>query len=389
MKVNFLDLKSQYLSIKDEIDGAIQNVLDNTAFTAGPFVKSFEEHFAKRHNSKYCVGVDSGTAALHTALMALGIKVGDGVIVPANTFFATPESVSLTGATPIFVDCESKYYNIDVNLIENAITNKTKAIIVVHLYGQPAEMDKIKEIANKNDLILIEDCAQAHISEYSPRGIIDKEKNLYNTGNNIPQGKGKSVGTFGICGCFSFYCGKNLGAYGEGGAIITDDENLYKKMMMIRDHGMAQKYHHEIIGHNYRMAGMQGAILDVKLKHLDEWTDIRRINADLYRKYLIDCKEIILPEETPEAKHVYHLFVIRTHKRGKLMQFLKENQIYTGMHYPIPCHLQIAYKYLGYEEGDFPISEKLSKEILSLPMSEQLTKNEIKFVAEKIKEFYR
>lgn len=366
MKVNFLDLKSQYLSIKDEIDEAIQNVLINTAFTAGPFVKSFEENFAKRHSAEYCVGVNSGTSALHAALMALDIKAGDEVIVPANTFFATPEAVSLAGATPVFVDCEEKFYNIDPDKIESAITNKTKAIIAVNLYGQPAQLPKIKEIADKNNLILVEDCAQAHIAELN----------------------GKSVGTFGICGCFSFYCGKNLGAYGEGGAIVTEDENLYKKMMMIRDHGMSQKYHHEIIGHNYRMAGLQGAILDVKLKYLDKWTNIRRRNADLYRKHLKDCKEIVLPEEMPGAKHVYHLFVIRAKKRDELMSFLKENEIYTGMHYPIPCHLQNAYKNLGYKKGDFPVSEKYANELLSLPMSEQLKEEEIEYVCDKIKEFY-
>jgi len=366
MRVNFLDLKAQYLSIKDEIDDSIQNVLINTAFTAGPFVKSFEENFAKRHNAKYCVGVNSGTAALHAALMALDIKAGDEVIVPANTFFATPESVSLTGAAPVFVDCESRYYNIDPLKIEPAITDKTRAIIAVNLYGQPAQLDKIKEIADQHHLILIEDCAQSHISELN----------------------GKSVGTFGICGCFSFYCGKNLGAYGEAGAIITNDENLYQKMMMIRDHGMSQKYHHEIIGHNYRMEGLQGAILDVKLKHLDEWTAIRRRNAELYRKYLKDCAEIFLPEEMPGAKHVYHIYAIRTKRHDDLINFLRDNEIFTGIHYPIPCHLQNAYRFLGYKEGDFPISEEYSKEILSLPMSEQLKEEEIQYVAEKIKEFF-
>jgi dTDP-4-amino-4,6-dideoxygalactose transaminase len=366
MKVNFLDLKSQYLSIKDEIDQAIQNVLVNTAFTAGPYVKSFEDNFAKRHNAKYCVGVNNGTSALHATLMALEIKAGDEVIVPVNTFFATPESVSLTGATPVFVDCEGKFYNIDPDKIENAITKNTKAIIAVNLYGQPAQLNKIKEIADKHNLILIEDCAQSHISELN----------------------GQSVGTYGLCGCFSFYCGKNLGAYGEGGAVITNDEKLYKKIMMIRDHGMSQKYHHEIVGHNYRMEGIQGAILDVKLKYLDEWTVTRRKNAELYGKYLKDCKEIVLPEEMPNAKHVYHLFVIRAERRDELMDYLKENEIYTGLHYPIPCHLQNAYKFLGYKEGDFPVSEKYSKEILSLPMSEQLKEDEIKYVSEKIKEFY-
>ncbi|MCK4330066.1 DegT/DnrJ/EryC1/StrS family aminotransferase [candidate division WOR-3 bacterium] len=409
MKVNFLDLKAQYLSIKEEVDEAIQNVLLDSAFTAGPYVKSFEENFARRHNAKYCVGVNSGTSALHTALVALDIKNGNDVIVPTNTFFATPEAVSLAGAIPVFVDCEPVYYNIDINQIEKSITDKTKAIIAVNLYGQPAQLDKIKAIAKENNLILIEDCAQSHISEYLPRGISDKEKNPDNKGNNIPpgspcginkenstqtniisipQGKGKSVGTFGICGCFSFYCGKNLGAYGEGGVIITNDENLYKKMMMIRDHGMSQKYHHEIIGHNYRMAGLQGAILDVKLKYLDEWTETRRKNAELYRQYLKDCKEIVLPGEMSNAKHVYHLFVIRTQKRDGLMNFLKKNQIFAGMHYPIPCHLQKAYSFLGYKKGDFPVSEKYADEVLSLPMSEQLKEDEIKYVSEKIKEFF-
>jgi dTDP-4-amino-4,6-dideoxygalactose transaminase len=341
-------------------------VLLDSAFTAGPYVKSFEENFARRHSAKYCVGVNSGTAALHTALMALGIRAGDEIIVPTNTFFATPEAVSLTGATPVFVDCEPTYYNIDVNQIEKSITEKTKAIIAVNLYGQPAQLDKVKKIADGYNLLFIEDCAQAHISEY----------------------KSKSVGTYGICGCFSFYCSKNLGAYGEGGVIITKDENLYKKMMMIRDHGMSQKYHHEIIGHNYRMSGMQGAILDVKLKYLDEWTETRRKNADLYRKCLKDCKEIVLPEEVPDARHVYYLFVIRTKKRDELRSFLQENKIFTGIHYPIPCHLQKAYSFLGYKRGDFPVSEKYANEVLSLPMSEQLKEDEIKYVSEKIKEFF-
>ena len=364
--VNFIDLRSQYLSIKDEIDEAIQNVLLDSSFTLGPYVKSFEENFAKRHSAKYCVCVNSGTAALNASLMALDIKAGDEVIVPSNTFFATPEAVSLTGAIPVFVDCELNYYNIDIHQIKKPITQRTKAIIAVHLYGQPAQLDKIISITKENNLILIEDCAQAHISELN----------------------GKSVGSFGICGCFSFYPGKNLGAFGEGGAIITNDEGLCEKLKIIRNLGMTKKYHHEIIGHNYRMAGIQGAILDVKLKYLDEWTDIRRRNADLYRKYLSNCKEIILPEEMPGAKHVYHLFVIRARKRDELMNYLKDNEIYTGLHYPIPCHLQNAYKSLGYKEGDFPISEKYSKEILSLPMSEQLKENEIEFVSDNIREFY-
>jgi len=271
-KVDFIDLKAQYLSIKDEINEAIQKVIDSAAFSLGPFVVSFEENFAIAHNARYCVGVNSGTAALHVALWALGIGQGDEVIVPTNTFFATPESVSLTGATPVFVDCEPKYFNIDPEKVENAITRRTKAIIAVHLYGQPAQLDKIKIIAEKNNLLLIEDCAQAHLAEY----------------------RGKPVGTYGICGCFSFYPGKNLGAYGEAGAVITNNEELYLKMHALRDHGAYKKYHHDYIGHNYRMEGIQGAILDIKLKHLKKWTEKRKRNASLYKKYLEEISEVFL-----------------------------------------------------------------------------------------------
>ena len=366
MKVNFLDLKSQYLCIKDEIDNAIQSVLDSTAFAAGPFVKSFEDHFAEKHEAKYCVGVNSGTAALHASLMALNIKAGDEVIVPANTFFATPEAVSLSGAIPVFVDCDPDYYNSDVSQIESAITEKTKAIIAVHLYGQPAEMKMIQQIANKHNLYLIEDCAQAHTSTF----------------------EGKPVGTFGNMGCFSFYPGKNLGAYGEGGAVITNDKQLHEKLLMIRDHGMAKKYHHEIIGHNYRMEGIQGAILDVKLKYIDEWTTKRKNNANLYRHYLSDCNEVILPKEMQNAKHVYHLFVIRSEKRDALQEYLTANEIYTGIHYPIPCHQQTAYKNLGYKKGDFPITDNYANQLLSLPMSEQLGEEQIEYVAQNIIEFF-
>lgn len=366
MKVNFLDLKAQYAGIKEEIDQAIQNVLDSSAFAAGPFVKTFEENFARAHGVKYCVGVSSGTAALHATMMALGIKSGDEVIMPTNTFFATPEAVSLNGARPVFVDCEPDYYNIDVGQIEKAIAPKTRAVIAVHLYGQPARMERIKEVVEKNNLLLIEDCAQAHIAQLN----------------------GKFVGSLGVCGCFSFYPGKNLGAYGEGGAVVTNDETIYNKIMMIRDHGMAQKYHHDLIGHNYRMEGFQGAILDIKLKYLSKWTDIRRANADLYRRNLADCDQIVVPDEMPGCKHVYHLFVIRTGKRDELQNHLKDRQIYTGIHYPIPCHLQKAYDHLGYEKGDFPISEEYADQILSLPMSEQLTEDEIKYTCDTIKEFF-
>ncbi len=366
MKVNFLDLKAQYQSIKPEIDEAIQQVLDRSAFAAGPFVKSFEEHFAAAHDSRFCAGVNSGTAALHIALMALEIGRGDEVIVPANTFFATPEAVSLAGATPVFVDHEPEYYNIDPGLIEKAITPRTRAIIAVNLYGQAAQLDKIKAIADHHHLILIEDCAQSHLATLN----------------------GKPTATFGLCGCFSFYPGKNLGAYGEGGAVVTNDEALYKKIMMLRDHGSAVKYHHELIGHNYRLEGMQGAILDVKLKHLPAWTEKRRENAELYRQLLAKVPQVVVPREMPGAKHVYHVFCVRVPRRDELIRYLADQQIYTGIHYPIPCHLQKAYAGLGYKEGSCPVSEAYAGQLLSLPMSEMLKAEEIAYVCEAIQAFY-
>jgi dTDP-4-amino-4,6-dideoxygalactose transaminase len=300
-------------------------------------------------------------------MMALNIGYGDEVIVPANTFFATPEAVSLTGATPVFVDCEEKYYNIDPEKIEEKITEKTKAIIAVNLYGQPAQLEKIKEITQKHNILLIEDCAQSHLAEFN----------------------GKFTGTYGIVGCFSFYPGKNLGAYGEGGAVLTNDEDLYKKMQALKDHGSYRKYYHDMIGHNYRLEGLQGAILNVKLNHLPEWTEKRRKNADLYRKHLEGINGVFVPAEMPEAKHVYHLFVVRVPRREELANFLNENGIYTGIHYPIPCHLQKAYCFLNYQKGSFPISEKYANEILSLPMFAELKEEEIEYVAAKIREFYQ
>lgn len=367
MKVNFVDLKAQYLSIKDDIDQAIQSVLDKTAFSAGPFVKSFEEHFAKAHHAAYCAGVNSGTAALHVAMWALGIGPGDEVIVPTNTFFATPEAVSLCGATPVFVDCESDYFNIDSRRIEANITKRTKAILAVHLYGQPAQIDVIKDIATRKALLLIEDCAQSHLAEFG----------------------GVPVGTFGVCGCFSYYPGKNLGAYGEGGAVITNDESLYKKIMALRDHGSSTKYYHDLIGHNYRMEGLQGAVLDTKLKYLSHWTEKRRQNAALYRKYLNGIDLLTLPKEMKNAKHVYHLYVVRAARRDALKAFLQTNDIFTGIHYPVPCHLQKAYSALDRNKNSFSISEKQANEILSLPMFAELTEAEIRFVSDRIREFYQ
>lgn len=366
MKVNFVDLKIQYQSIKKEVDAAIQDVLDNTAFIMGERLKNFENNFAKAHQARYCLGTSSGTDSLHLALWTLGIGRGDEVLVPVNTFFATAEAVSLTGAKPVFVDNNPESYNIDVNKIEEKLTSKTKAIIPVHLYGQSADLDPILEIAQHYKLHVVEDCAQAHLETY----------------------KGKPVGTFGDIGCFSFYAGKNLAAYGEGGAVITNDEKLFNKMAKIRDHGSSKKYHHEFIGHNYRLEAIQAVILNVKLKYLESWNEMRRQNAKLYENYLANCEEVKLPKKMSYAKHVYHLFVIRAKYRDGLQRFLTENNIYTGLHYPIPIHLQKAYNFLGYKTGDFPIAEKYANEIISLPMYPELKEEEIKYVCEKIKEFY-
>lgn len=366
MKINFIDLYSQYSSIKNEIDEVIKKVIEDSAFSSGPYVKSFEENFALAHRAKYCVGVNSGTSALHIVLWALGIGLGDEIIVPTNTFFATPEAVSLTGACPVFVDCEQEYFNVEPEKIGRVITSKTKAIIVVHLYGQPAQLDKLKEIAAKNNLLLIEDCAQAHLAEY----------------------KDKPVGTFGICGCFSFYPGKNLGAFGEAGAVVTNDEKLYLKMLELRNHGSSEKYYHDSVGHNYRMEGIQGAVLGVKLKYLTIWTEKRRNNAILYNQYLQGIKEIILHEEMNNTKHVYHLFVVRVKKRDELRKFLQNNSIPTLIHYPVPCHEQKAYEFLNKNTDNLDVSENVAKEILSLPMYAELTEREIKFICEKIGEFF-
>ncbi|MGB2981770.1 MAG: DegT/DnrJ/EryC1/StrS family aminotransferase, partial [Candidatus Zixiibacteriota bacterium] len=272
---------------------------------------------------------------------------------------------SFAGATPVLVDIEDGSYNLDPAKLEKAITAKTKAIIPVHLYGQPADMDPILEIAKKKGMPVIEDAAQAHGAQY----------------------KGKKTGGLATAACFSFYPGKNLGAYGEGGAVTTDDEGVAQKVRMLRDHGSPKKFYHEFIGNNCRLEGIQGAVLSVKLKHLDKWNDGRRKNADLYRKYL-EGSGVGVPEEMPYAKHVYHVFCVRVKDREKLIDFLKEKGIFTNIHYPIPIHLQKAYQFLGYKKGDFPVTEGCMDEILSLPMFAELTEEEIKYTADCIREFY-
>jgi dTDP-4-amino-4,6-dideoxygalactose transaminase len=371
MNIPFIDLKAQYQSIKNEIDPVIQSILDNASYVLGESVTNFENDFCEKHNVKYCIGTSSGTDANHLASWALGIGSEDEVILPANTFIATAWGVTLCGAKPVFVDCNPESYNIDPEKVESAITSKTKAIIAVHLYGQPADMDPLQEISNKYGLYLIEDAAQAHLAEY----------------------KGKKVGGLSEVASFSFYPGKNLGAYGEAGAITTNKSDLSENIRMRRDHGMRQKYYHEIPGHNYRMDGIQGAVLGVKLNYLDNWTNRRRNVADKYRELLSEVEQLILPEEMDYGKHVYHLFVVRLknggkQKRDELQKHLNHNGIATGLHYPIPLHSQKCFSDLGYQPGDFPNSEMLANNGISLPIFPEITDEQINYICNKIKLFF-
>lgn len=366
MHVKFYDVGAQYKQIKREVDEAIGEVLENASFYDGPSVSAFEAAFAQCHQASHCIAVNSGTSALHATLLALEIGLGDEVLVPVNTFFATAEAVSLTGATPVFVDCNADDYGIDPKHLEKHITARTKALIVVHMYGQAAQLAASKAFSEQHGLHLIEDCAHAHLATY----------------DHVP------VGTFGIASCFSFFPGKNLGAYGEGGAILTSDERLAEELIKIRQHGANQKYHHERIGHNYRMEGIQAAILNVKLRYIEQWTTIRQERAALYHHLLKECPGLVLPKTVDNNQHVYHLFVILCKNRNTLKDFLEKKGIETGLHYPIPLHLQKAYASLGYKHGSFPIAERLSEEMLSLPISEQLSEAEVQYVVRCIQEFY-
>jgi len=367
MKVPFLDLKAQYQALKDEIGTALQQVMENTAFAGGKFVAQFEQEFAEFCNTEFAIAVNSGTSALWLALLSLGIGEGDEVITAPNSFIATAEAISFCGARPVFVDIDEKTYNIDPDLIEAAITENTCAIIPVHLFGQPAEMDPIMTIAKKYGLFVIEDACQAHGAEY----------------------KGRPAGSTGHAGCFSFYPGKNLGAYGEGGAVITNKKNVAETVRMLRDHGQSKKYYHDKIGWNARMDGFQGAVLNVKLKYLTAWNEARRKNAMLYNKLLRDVEGVTTPAEADYARHIYHIYAIRVPNRDALIDFLKEKEIYCGIHYPIPIHLQHAYQFLNLERGNYPVAEKCAAEFVSLPMFPELTEEQIRYIVEQIKDFMR
>ena len=365
MKVPFLDLKAQYESIHDEITDAMQQVLDSSAFAGGPFVDRFEKEFASFCHCQYGIGVGSGTEALWLALLAHGIGCGDEVITVPSTFIATIEAISFCGAKPVFVDIDEQTYNMNPNLLENTITPQTKAIIPVHLFGQMADMDLIMEIAKARGLVVIEDACQAHGAQY----------------------KGRPAGSIGDAGCFSFYPGKNLGAYGEAGSVVTNNLNLDRNIRMLRDHGQAKKYYHAMIGWNARMDGLQGAVLGVKLKHLNSWNEARRENAKLYNELLADLDGIVVPREADYAKHVYHIYAIRVQNRNGLMKALLEKGIHCGIHYPLPLHLQEAYHFMGLRKGSFPVAERCVEELVSLPMFPELSKEQIEYVVTKIKHF--
>lgn len=362
MRVNFVDLKAQYDNIKKDILEGITKVIDNTSFILGPQVMEFEEKFSEFSQAKYAVGVASGTDAIHLSLKSLGIGPGDEVITAANTFIASVLSISYVGAVPVLVDNDPVSYNIDPKKIEVVITSKTKAIMPVHLYGQMADMDAIMEIAKRYNLKVIEDACQAHGAEY----------------------KGRRAGSIGNISCFSFYPGKNLGAYGDGGMVVTNDEDLYQKVKMLRDYGQSKKYHHEIKGLNSRLDSIQAAVLLAKLPHLDKWNDNRQTLARLYNDFLSET-DVVTPVESEGCRHVYHLYVIRTKRRDEMLEHLKSKEIFCGIHYPIPIHLQNAYK--EYKNSDLPITEKYAKEVLSLPMYPELIEEQVIYIVENIKEF--
>jgi len=356
--IPFVDLKAQYASIKDEVNAAIAGVLESCQFTLGSEVAAFESEFAAYCHARHAIGVNTGTSALHLALLAAGVGPGDEVITVPFTFVATVAAIHYTGARTVFVDIDPRSFTMDVSQVQGAITKRTKAIIPVHLYGQPADMDPIREVANKNGLVVIEDACQAHGAEY----------------------KGRRAGSLGDMGCFSFYPGKNLGAYGEGGMVVTDNAEYTRKIRMLRDWGAEKKYQHVLKGYNYRMEGIQGAVLRVKLRHLEAWTHARRTAAARYDR-LFTGSGVRTPEAMPYARHVYHIYAVRTPRRQAWQDALSQQGIQTGIHYPVPVHLLPGYADLGYRVGDFPHAEEAANQVLSLPMFAELTSSQCEQVA--------
>lgn len=359
IKVPYLDLRAQYLTIKPEIDAAVSHILDSCQFILGSEVTQFEEEFASYCGATECIALNSGTSALHLALLSAGVGAGDEVITVPFTFVASVAAVLYTGATPVLIDIDPLSFTINPAAIEAAVTPRTKAILPVHLYGHPADMDPILEIARRHGLVVIEDAAQAHGAKY----------------------KGRAVGSLGDIACFSFYPTKNLGAYGEGGAVTTNSAECARTIRMLRDWGQDRKYHHLLRGFNCRMEGLQGAILRVKLRHLDQWTEARRAAASKYNRLLADCG-VERPTEMPWARHVYHVYTLRTRERDALQAALHAEGIQTAVHYSLPVHLQPAYAGLGYSQGALPQSEKAAGEVLSLPLYPEMTDTQIRKVAQ-------
>jgi dTDP-4-amino-4,6-dideoxygalactose transaminase len=366
MHVPFVDLSSQYQSIKEDIDKAIANVISDTAFVGGKYVKEFEQKFAVLYGAKHVIGCGNGTDSLYIIMKMLGIGECDEVITVANSWISSSETISQTGATPVFVDVHPTYYSMDESKLQSKITSRTKAIIPVHLQGQMCDIEAIKNICDRNSLYMIEDCAQSHFSEY----------------------KGKRAGLFGIAASFSFYPGKNLGAYGDAGCMITNDNALAEKCRMYANHGALKKHQHQIEGINSRLDGLQASILSAKLPHILRWTEQRIKNASLYNKYLNGIAEINLPAVRPDTKHTYHLYVIRTKQRHALAEHLSKQGIETAIHYPTALPNLPAYRYLNHTPADFPVASQLQDEILSLPMYPELTEDMIRYVADSINTFY-
>ncbi|MBU1013790.1 MAG: DegT/DnrJ/EryC1/StrS family aminotransferase [Bacteroidetes bacterium] len=364
--IEFLDLNKQYHSIKEEIDSAIMAVIHESAFISGKYVEIFEKEFATYQVADYCVGVANGTDAIEIAIEALNLPNGSEIIVPANSFIASSEAITRSGHRVVFCDCDENNYTISIRSLKEKLTQKTRAVLAVHLYGHPCDMDKILSIASQNNLKVIEDCAQAHGAEY----------------------KGKKVGTIGDIATFSFFPSKNLGAYGDGGAILTNNAHLAEKCRMIANHGRIEKYNHKFEGRNSRLDGLQAAILSVKLKHLDDWTNRRIAIADYYLENLKSITEIVLPKRESWAKQVYHLFVIRSKNRDKLKEYLKKNGILCGIHYPISLPKLEAYHYTNQACEDFAANRN-DKELLSLPMGEHLGTDNLIEIVHTIKEFYK
>lgn len=364
MTIPLVDLKAQYQAIKPEIDAAMQGVVSSGRFILGAQVAEFEKSFAAFSHAQYCVGMDSGTAALHLALLLCGVRPEDEVITTPHTFFATSEVISLVGARPVFADIDPRTYNLDPQAVEAAITPRTRVILPVHLYGQPAEMAPILETARRRGLRVIEDAAQAHGAEY----------------------RGQRAGTLADVACFSFYPSKNLGAYGDAGALVTNDAALAQQARMLRDHGRTEKYSHDQVGYGYRLDALQAAILGAKLAHLETWNARRREIADQYTELLTNS-DVVTPYVPAHITPVYHIYAIRSRERDRLGAHLKARGIETGVHYPIPLHLQPAYRDLGYHNGDFPNAESAANQVLSLPMYPEMTDAQVREVADAVREF--